>query len=138
MPASLSGHYYFRDTGFCDNGIFAMVQMTNLLSLKDRPLSDLIAPLKKYSSTGEINIRTGHRDEIMEVLMARYPDAKTDTLDGLTIEYPAWWFNLRSSNTEPLIRLNLEAGTKAGRDKRLAEVMRVIRDADPAMEIETG
>lgn len=70
--------------------------------------------------------------------MARYPDAKTDTLDGLTIEYPAWWFNLRSSNTEPLIRLNLEAGTKAGRDKRLAEVMRVIRDADPAMEIETG
>ena len=62
--------------------------MTNLLSLKDRPLSDLIAPLKKYSSTGEINIRTGHRDEIMEVLMARYPDAKTDTLDGLTIELP--------------------------------------------------
>ena len=138
FAGELSGHYYFRDTGFCDNGIFAMVQMTNLLSLKDRPLSDLIASLKKYSSTGEINIRTGHRDEIMEALRARYPDAKTDTLDGLTIEYPAWWFNLRSSNTEPLIRLNLEAGTEAGRDKRLAEVLKIIRDADPVMEIETG
>ena len=67
-----------------------------------------------------------------------FADAKAETLDGLTIEYPTWWFNLRSSNTEPLIRLNLEADTEAGRDRRLAEVLRVVRDTDPSMEIETG
>ena len=138
FAGELSGHYYFRDTGFCDNGIFAMAQMVNLLSLKDLPLSKLIAPLKKYSSTGEINIRVSHRDEIVSALRAAFPDAKADTLDGLSLEYPAWWFNLRPSNTEPLIRLNLEADTEAGRDKRLAEVLQVIRDADPAIEIETG
>jgi phosphomannomutase len=138
FAGELSGHYYFRDTGFCDNGIFAMVQMTNLLSIKGRPLSELIAPLEKYSSTGEINIRVSHRDKIMEALRDTFADAKADTLDGITLEYPTWWFNLRSSNTEPLIRLNLEADNEAVRDRRLAEVLGVIRDTDPLMEIETG
>jgi phosphomannomutase len=138
FAGELSGHYYFRDTGFCDNGIFAMAQMINLLSIKDRPLSELILPLKKYSSTGEINMKTGRRDEIVAALRAAFPDAGIDTLDGLTMEFPAWWFNLRSSNTEPLIRLNLEADTDAGRDRQLAEVLMVIRDTDPSMEIEKG
>ena len=86
FAGELSGHYYFRDTGFCDNGIFAMVQMANLLSIKGRPLSELIAPLKKYSSTGEINIRVSHRDAIMEALRDTFADAKAETLDGLTID----------------------------------------------------
>jgi phosphomannomutase len=138
FAGELSGHYYFRDTGFCDNGIFAMAQMINLLSTKDRPLSELIKPLKKYSSTGEINMKTRRRDEIVAALRAAFPDAKADTLDGLSLDYPSWWFNLRSSNTEPLIRLNLEAGTDATRDNHLADVMQVIRDTDPSMEIEKG
>ena len=104
FAGELSGHYYFRDMGFCDNGIFAMVQMINLLSEQDRPLSRLIMPLKKYFSTGEINIRVGNRDPVMAALRITFSDAKTDNLDGLTMEYPAWWFNLRPSNTEPLVQ----------------------------------
>jgi phosphomannomutase len=136
FAGELSGHYYFRETGFCDNGIFAMAQMINLLSEKDRPLSKLIAPLKKYASTGEINIRVSRSDLIIEALMAAFPDAQTDTLDGLTMEYSSWWFNLRSSNTEPLIRFNLEADTKTCMDKRTTEVMQIISDADPSMVVE--
>jgi phosphomannomutase len=138
FAGELSGHYYFRETGFCDNGIFVMAQMVNLLSIKDRPLSQLIAPLKKYSSTGEINIRTNRQEAITTALRAAFPDAGTDVLDGLTMEYPSWWFNLRPSNTEPVVRLNLEAGTKAARDERLNAVLGVIRDTDPSMEIEPG
>jgi len=138
FAGELSGHYYFRDTGFCDNGIFAMAQMANLLSIKDQPLSQLIAPLKKYSSTGEINIRTERREAVTAALRAAFPGAGTDLLDGLTLEYPSWWFNLRPSNTEPVVRLNLEAGTKAARDERLTDVLQVIRDTDPSMEIEPG
>ena len=138
FAGELSGHYYFRDVGFCDNGIFAMVQMINLLSIKDQPLSQLIRPLLKYSSTGEVNIRVSRTDTIMAALMAAYADARIDHLDGLTVDYPSWWFNLRSSNTEPLIRLNLEADTKIAMDKKMAEVLKIIRDTDPTMEIETG
>jgi len=137
FAGELSGHYYFRDMGFCDNGIFAMIQMVNLLSVQDLPLSRLIEPLKKYFSTGEVNIRVGHREEVMAALMAAFSDAKTDTLDGLTMEYPAWWFNLRPSNTEPLVRLNLEADTEVRRDTMMADVLQVIRETDPSMEIET-
>ncbi|MGA7628918.1 MAG: phosphomannomutase/phosphoglucomutase [Methanoregula sp.] len=136
FAGELSGHYYFRDTGFCDNGIIAMVQMINLLSEKDLPLSQLVAPLKKYSSTGEINIQVNRLDLIMGALRSAFPDAQTNTLDGLTMEYPAWWFNIRSSHTEPLIRLNLEADTKACMNKYTSEVLQVIRDADPSIQIE--
>ncbi len=136
FAGELSGHYYFRDMGFCDNGIFAMAQMVNLLSVENQPLSLLLSPLKKYSSTGEINIRVNKRDSIVAALRAAFPDAQTDTLDGLTMEYPSWWFNIRPSNTEPLIRLNLEADTKGCMDKRISEVLQIIRDADPAMQIE--
>jgi phosphomannomutase len=137
FAGELSGHYYFRDMGSCDNGIFAMVQMVNLLSVQGQPLSKIIKPLKKYFSTGEVNIRVGHRDPVMTALRAAFSDAKTDTLDGLTMEYPAWWFNLRPSNTEPLVRLNLEADTEVRRDTMMADVLQVIRETDPSMEIET-
>jgi len=136
FAGELSGHYYFKDTGFCDSGIFAMAQMVNFLSWKNMPLSQLIAPLRKYASTGEINLRTGRHESIMAALRAAFPDAGTDTLDGLTIQYPDWWFNLRPSNTEPVARLNLEARTEAGRNQRLEEVLQVIHKTDPTVEIE--
>ena len=135
FAGELSGHYYFRDTGFCDNGLFAMIQTLNILSRHDGPFSRLVAPLKKYSSTGEINIRISNSDAIFSALRAAFPGAKTDTLDGLTLEYPSWWFNLRASNTEPVIRLNLEAQDAASRDMRKKEVLGVIRNADPSMTI---
>ena len=86
-----------------------LIHMLNFLSLKDDWLSRLIRPLKKYYSTGEINLQVKDKEAIFAALEAEFKDARIDHLDGLTVEYPAWWFNLRASNTDPVMRLNLEA-----------------------------
>ena len=112
FAGELSGHFYFRDAGFTDNAMFAMIQMLNLLALKKTPVSTLITPLKKYSATGEINMHATNKEDIYKALEARYKDGRQDHLDGLSVDYPSWWFNLRASNTEPLIRLNLEAASR--------------------------
>lgn len=131
FAGELSSHYYFRDMGFTDNGLFTMIQMLNILSLKKKPLTELIQPLRKYAGTGEINLEIKNRDGIFEALEARYADARKNHLDGLTVEYDTWWFNLRASNTEPVIRLNLEAEDAASLRNRREEVLNVIREADP-------
>ncbi len=137
FAGELSGHYYFRDMGFCDNGLFAMVQMANLLSAEDQPLSHLIRPLMKYHATGEINMTVGRQDGILAALESAYAGADVDHLDGLTVSYDSWWFNLRSSNTEPVIRLNLEARDDAERETRLATVLGIIRSADPSVQVKS-
>ncbi len=135
FAGELSGHFYFRDAGFTDNAMFAMVQMLNLLALKKTPVSTLIAPLKKYSATGEINMHVTNKDAIYKALEERYKDGEQDHLDGLSVDYPSWWFNLRASNTEPLIRLNLEAASPGEMESRKGEVFETIRAADPAMQL---
>jgi phosphomannomutase len=136
FAGELSGHYYYRDMGFTDNGILTMVHMLNFLSSKNAALSDLIRPLKKYHSTGEINIKANVNDAIFSTLESRYADARRDHLDGLTVEYDTWWFNLRASNTEPVMRLNLEANDEGTMRERKRDVLRIIGDADPSMTIE--
>lgn len=136
FAGELSGHYYYRDTGNTDNAIFTMIQMLNLLSLKQMPLSGLIHPLQKYYATGEINIRVQDAEVIFAALEATYKDASKDHLDGLSIEYDSWWFNLRASNTEPLIRLNLEAIDATTREKKRKEILETIGRADPSMKVE--
>jgi len=135
FAGELSGHYYYRDMGFTDNAVFTMIQMLNFLSLKMRPLSQVIRTLKKYYSTGEINMKVNDKESVFAALEAQYKDARKDHLDGLTIEYDAWWFNLRASNTEPVMRLNLETNDTGTMEERREEVLRVIRDADPLMTI---
>ncbi len=136
FAGELSGHFYFRDAGFTDNALMAMVQMLNLLALKRVPVSTLIAPLRKYCATGEINMEVAHKDKIYKALEKKYADGRQDHLDGLSVDYDSWWFNLRASNTEPLIRLNLEAATADEMDARKNEVLGAIREADPHMELE--
>ena len=135
FAGELSGHFYFRDAGFTDNAMFAMVQMLNLLALKKAPVSTVIAPLKKYSATGEINMRAANKEAIYKALEERYKDGQQDHLDGLSVDYPSWWFNLRASNTEPLIRLNLEAATVGEMESRKTEVFDTIRGADPTVQV---
>jgi phosphomannomutase len=91
--------------------------------------------LKKYSATGEINMRAADRDGIYKALEEKYKDGQQDHLDGLSVDYPSWWFNLRASNTEPLIRLNLEAATPGEMESRKGEVFEAIRRADPTMQL---
>jgi phosphomannomutase len=136
FAGELSGHYYYRDMGFTDNGLFTMIQMLNFLSWKDVPLSHLIQPLKKYYSTGEINMRIENREAVFSALEAKYHDSSKDHLDGLTVEYDSWWFNLRASNTEPLMRLNLEAKDSKIMEEKKQEVLKLISGLDPSFTIQ--
>jgi phosphomannomutase len=107
----LSGHFYFRDNWFCDSGMLAFVHMVNLLSSADKPFSELVKPLRRYSATGEINFEVQDKDALLDELATKFADADVDRLDGVTAQYSDWWFNARKSNTEPLLRLNVEADT---------------------------
>jgi phosphomannomutase len=133
FAGELSGHYYFRDLGCIDCGLLAMIAMTNILSMKDEPLSSLIHPLMKYHSSGEMNLQISQKNAIMASLAAAYIDAKIDWLDGLSVSFDTWWFNLRPSNTEPVIRLNIEADSESLMKQKKQEVLGLIHEADPSM-----
>jgi phosphomannomutase len=137
FAGELSGHYYFRDLGYIDCGLMAMIAMANVLSMKGEPLSSLVRPLMKYHSSGELNLKVSRKDAIVASLAAAYKDAKTDRLDGLTIEYDTWWFNLRPSNTEPVIRLNIEADSEALMKQKKDEVLGLMHDADASMRLKS-
>ena len=124
----LSGHYYFAACFNTDSGLMAMIKILNLLSHSDKTLSQLIAPLRRYSATGEINYRVANVDEVLAKVKKHFGEAGAamDELDGLTVQNEGWWFNLRSSNTEPLLRLNLEAADDKARDAHLAEVQELL------------
>ncbi len=122
----LSGHYYFRfPSGYiADDAAAAMMLLLRALELGGRPLAELSAPLRRYFQSGEINRRVRDVSATLESVARAFPDGKADGLDGLTISFPDWWFNLRPSNTEPLVRLNVEASSEdemvARRDSVLA------------------
>lgn len=118
----LSGHFYFKDNFYCDSGMLALVIVLNVLSESDQPLSALIAPLKRFSSSGERNFQTDDKDGIIEKLERVYADADIDHLDGITVQYESWWFNVRKSNTEPLLRLNLEADSPSLLEEKIKDV----------------
>jgi len=119
----LAGHYYFRDTFNADCAVLAMVEIINLLWKSGKSLSQLVAPLERYHKTPEINFQVEDKQGKMDALAERYADAEIDYLDGITIQYPDWWCNVRPSNTEPYLRLVLEAETAEGMEKRQAELI---------------
>ena len=124
-----SAHYYFRDNWRADSGLIASVMVLEQLARSDRPLSELLAPLDRYAASGEINTVVSDAAAVINHVAAHYADADTDRLDGLTVDRGDWWFNLRPSNTEPLLRLNLEAGSVGEVDRRVAEVQAVMGEA---------
>ncbi len=111
FAGELSGHFYFRDNNYCDSGMIAFAEVINMLVAAGKPLSELAAPVSRYAHSGELNFTNPEPREVFRRLAERYPDARIDYLDGITIQYEEWWCNVRSSNTEPLLRLNLEAHT---------------------------
>ena len=122
-----SGHYYFRDNYRADSGLIAAVVVLEALSLAGRPLSEVLAPFRRYHASGEINSRVDDQTAKVEELAAAYRDGSLDRTDGLTVEFEDWWFNVRPSNTEPLLRLNVEARTAEELEERTAEVLGIIR-----------
>ena len=123
-----SAHYYFRDNYRADSGLIASVLVLGLMAEKGQPLSELRKPYERYSASGEINTRVSDPQANIERVAASYSDKAQDRLDGLTVDAGSWWFNLRASNTEPLLRLNLEASDEAERDAQLAEVLALVRE----------
>lgn len=127
FAGELSGHYYFRENYFTESSALAVLFIANLVSAGDAPLSALIAPLRRYAPSGEINSKVADVEAVFARLRAAYPGARFTELDGLTVEHDDWWFNVRASNTEPLVRLNLEAATPAQMAARRDEVLALIR-----------
>ncbi|CAN5746924.1 phosphomannomutase/phosphoglucomutase [soil metagenome] len=122
-----SGHYYFRENYRADSGLVATLVVLEQLSVAGVPLSELVAPLDRYADSGEINSRVGDPHAVIERVAATFADAESDRLDGLTVDLGDWWFNLRPSNTEPLLRLNLEAPTSEECQAHTDEILALIR-----------
>ncbi|MHC4691898.1 MAG: phosphohexomutase domain-containing protein, partial [Planctomycetota bacterium] len=118
----LSGHFYYRDNYCTDSAAITLVHILNIATETTLPISQLIQPLRRYYQSGEINFKVDDKQQKMEELARRYRDAKIDYLDGVTIQYKDFWFNCRPSNTEPFLRLNVEAKTKDLLDEILAEI----------------
>lgn len=118
----LSGHFYYRDNYFADSGMITLVHLLNILSATKSPISKLVKPLRRYRSSGELNFEVEDKKAMMDELQRKYSQGQADDLDGVTVLFKDWWFNCRPSNTEPLLRLNVEAKSKPILDKRLKEL----------------
>src|SRR5262245_36174036 len=121
-----AAHYYFRDNFRADSGSIAALVVLEQISKAGVALSALRKPFDRYAASGEINTTVDDAAAVIERVAAAYPDAKQDRIDGLTVDNGDWWFNLRPSNTEPLLRLNLEAATREACDEHVAEVRALI------------
>ncbi|MGE0793990.1 MAG: phosphomannomutase/phosphoglucomutase [Acidimicrobiia bacterium] len=123
-----SAHYYFRDNYRADSGLIASMIVLEQLSVSGRPLSELIAPLDRWRASGERNTPVADPHAVIDRIAAEFAGAAQDRLDGLTVDLGDWWFNLRPSNTEPLLRLNLDARTREECDARTTELLARIRE----------
>nr|MBA2714573.1 phosphomannomutase/phosphoglucomutase [Rubrobacteraceae bacterium] len=124
-------HFYFRDNYFADSGIIAMLTVAELVGRQEGPISDLLVPIDPYVRSGEINSEVEDQEAVMQKVEERFSDhedAKIDHLDGLTVDLGSWWFNLRPSNTEPLLRLNVEADDRETLERERDELLALIRE----------
>ena len=127
----MTGHYYFRDNFYADNGFIPALLILELMSRKGQSLHELLDPLRRqYFISGEINTKLASMDLVpakLTAIAAKYADGHQYKLDGLSVEYPEWHFNVRPSNTEPLLRLNLEATNGELMAQKRDEVIALIR-----------
>jgi phosphomannomutase len=119
----LAGHYYFRDNYHADCAILAVIEILNLLWHSGKKMSELVAPLERYAKSPETNFEVEDKAGKMRELAEAYADGEIDWLDGISVNFPDWWFNVRPSNTEPLLRLVVEARTAADLERRFDELV---------------
>ena len=125
----MSAHHYFRDFAYCDSGMIPWLLMAELISTSGKSLGGLVADRsKKFPSSGEQNFTVTDPDRVIVAILAKYGDTATlDDMDGVSLSFPDWRFNLRKSNTEPLIRLNVEArGEQAGLEQKINDLKKLI------------
>lgn len=124
-----SGHFYFKDLWYGSSGLLASLVAIDVLVHAKLPLSKLAAGYQTYAQSGEINIESSNQEAVLAKLHQHFKNGKVSHLDGLSVEYPDWWFNIRPSNTEPLLRLNVEADNKEVLDQKLEEISELIESA---------
>ena len=128
FAGELSGHYYFKANHTTESAALAVLLVANIVARSGTPLSRLVEPLRRYAHSGEINTRvTRDPAEILAGIRAAHPATNVYELDGVSVEYPGWWCNVRCSNTEPLVRLNLEAGTRELMESKRDEMLAIIQ-----------
>lgn len=127
-----SGHFYFRDNWYADSGLIAFLTVLELLSREETTVSDFLEPIDTRHRSGEMNYEVDNAAEIIEKARQTFSDGDIDTLDGLTVGYPTWWFNLRASNTQPLVRLNVEADGADELVQRINQIGEIFPDANDA------
>lgn len=130
FAGEVSGHYYFRDFSYADSGLIPALMVLEILATSDQPLSQMVAALReRYHISGEINSTVDDPGAALERLRARYADGTQAEVDGLSVSYDDWHFNVRPSNTEPLLRLNLESlVSEADMERKRDEVLAIIRE----------
>jgi len=127
FAGELSGHYYFKENFTTESQGLALIKLANLVCKKNKKVSELVAPLRKYFASGEINSTVADVKSILAKIKSKYVDGRMFELDGISVEYSNWWFNVRASNTEPLMRLIVEAKDKATMEARRDELLSIIR-----------
>ncbi|MDD5727073.1 MAG: phosphomannomutase/phosphoglucomutase [Victivallales bacterium] len=127
FAGELSGHYYFRENYTAESQGLAFVKFANLICKSGKRSSELVAPLRKYSGSGEINSKVANVQAVLAKLKTAYADGHQFELDGLSVEYKNWWFNVRASNTEPLLRLIVEADTPKLMEQKRDAILAIIR-----------
>ncbi len=128
MGGELSGHYIFKDNFYLDSGFITFLILLQIISEANKKLSEIIKELSPYAKAAEINFEVKDKEAILGRVKEKYSDGKQDYLDGITVEYDSWWFNIRPSNTEPLIRLTIEANTKELLEEKKKELTALIEE----------
>jgi len=118
----LAGHYYFRENSYCDSAIIACLVVLGILAESPQTLAETIDEIRKYHYSGEINFKAENKDELMDLVQAHFKGGRIDTLDGIRADFEDWWYNLRKSNTEPYLRLVVEAVSPERLDEKVAEI----------------
>ena len=128
FAGELSGHYYFKQNFTAESQGLAMIMLANLICAKKLPLHTLVDPLRKYFSSGEVNSKVADVKPVLDAIRKKYTDGNMFELDGISVEYDNWWFNIRASNTEPLLRLIVEADTRELMEEKRDELLKIIRN----------
>ncbi len=126
LGAEISGHLYFKDFFGIDSGLRALLKLSAIVAEAKQPLSGLVSKFETYVNSGEINFEVKDKKKVLKEVKKKYKDAKISTLDGVTVEYQDWWFNIRPSNTEPLIRFVLEAKDRELLDNKIKEIKHIL------------
>ncbi|MEK7566593.1 MAG: phosphomannomutase/phosphoglucomutase [Patescibacteria group bacterium] len=123
----LSGHFYFRDFYYSDSALLMLAHVLTLVSVSNKPFSELLKPYQKYFHSGELNFETRNPQEAIEKLKKEYSSGRQSFLDGLSVDFDSWWFNIRASKTEPLVRLVVEADSQKPMEEKIKELTERIK-----------